>query len=236
MIDLRRELTETWRVATRAPSKSGGRMIMFMSAMSGEGTSSVAASFAMLAAQRARKGVWLMDLNLMKGRLFTAFDNGGEFVDVFGRVGPAHNAELSDGSFFSISPPPPPPPPGAKKDAGLFVMHRVGESKLLVSRFRKERMEQGQRVRVKMDTNYWKAVSEIADWVIVDAPSLEESSAGLAVCSQMDATAIVVRADKTPATEVSKLGQEIEGHGGTCMGIVLNGTRADARLADEISG
>lgn len=236
MIDLRKELTETWRVATRAPIENGGRTIMFMSAMSGEGTSSVAASFAMLAAQRARKGVWLVDLNLMNGRLFKSFDRGGEFSDTFGAVGPAHNAEMSGASFFSISPPPPPPPPGQKKDASLFVMHRVGDSKLLVSRFRKERLENNSRVRVKTGAEYWKAVREIADWVIVDAPSLEESPAGLAICSQMDATAIVVRADKTPATQVSKIGQEIEGHGGTCMGIVLNGTRADARLADEISG
>ncbi|MFC7290160.1 sugar kinase [Hirschia litorea] len=236
MIDLRKDLTETWRVATKAPSKSGGRTIMFMSAMAGEGTSSVAASFAMLAAQRARKGVWLVDLNLMNGTLFKAFDRGGEFSDSFGRIGPAHNAELDNSAFFSISPPPPPPPPGQKGNSGLFVVHRVGDSKLLVSRFRKERLDTGQRVRVKTGADYWKAVREIADWVIVDAPPLASSSAGLAVCSQMDATALVVRADKTPATQVSKLGQEIEGHGGTCMGIVLNATRADARLADELSG
>ncbi len=236
MKDLRKDLTETWRVATRAPVENGGRTIMFMSAMAGEGTSSVAASFAMLAAQRARKGVWLIDLNLMDGRLFNAFDRGGDFVDSFGQVGPAHNAEMSGASFFSISPPPPPPPPGKKNDAGLFVMHRVADTKLLVSRFRKERLESSARVRVKTGADYWKAVREIADWVIIDAPALETSSAGLAICSQMDATALVVRADKTPATQVSKLGQEIEGHGGTCMGIVLNATKADARLADEISG
>ena len=236
MKDLRKDLTETWRVATRAPVDSGGRMIMFMSALEREGTSSVAASFAMLAAQRARKGVWLVDLNLMGGRLFKAFDRGGEFVDTFGQVGPAHNAETSGSSFFSISPPPPPPPAGQKKDAGLFVMHRVGDTKLLVSRFRKERLETTARVRIKSGEDYWKAVREIADWVIVDAPALETSPAGLAVCSQMDATALVVRADKTPATQVSRLGQEIEGHGGTCMGVVLNATKFDARIADEISG
>lgn len=235
LTDLRADLTETWRVATKAPSRAGGRMIMFMSALSGEGTSSVAASFAMLAAQRARKGVWLVDLDLTNGRLFKAFEKNGEFAETFGTLGPAHTAELGNSSFFSISPPSPPPAPG-EKPVSMFAVHRVGDSKLLVSHFRKERLEPNQRVKVKTGAEYWKAVREIADWIIVDAPALETSSAGLAVCSQMDATAIVVRADKTPATKVSQLGQEIEGHSGTCMGIVLNGMQKDARLADEISG
>jgi Mrp family chromosome partitioning ATPase len=233
--DLRAELNETWRVATKAPSLDGGRMIMFMSALAGEGTSSVATSFAMLAAERARKGVWLVDLDLNNGRLFRAFDRDGEFENKFGPLGPAHRAELGESSFFTISPPPPPPSSG-EKPPSMFAVHRVGDSKLLVSHFRHELLDTNQTVKIRPGADYWKSVREIADWVIVDAPALETSSAGLALCSQMDATALVVRADQTPAVEVSRLGQEIEGHSGTCMGIVLNGIRGDARLADEISG
>lgn len=234
MQDLRGELTETWRVATQAPQTNGARAIMFMSARTGEGTSSVAASFAMLAASRARRGVWLIDLDLMQNLQYAAFENG-PFTRVLGRAGRPHNADLGAASFYSVTPP---SAESRKSGAnpGMMVVHRVGNSKLLVSRFRKERLEANQQVRIKTGADYWKAVRGIADWIIVDAPALEESSAGLAVCSQMDATALVVRADRTAAQDVSRLGQEIEGHGGTCLGMVLNDMRSDARMVDQLVG
>ncbi len=237
MIDLRKQLAETWRVATRAPSKAdGGRAIMFMSANEGEGVSSAAASFAMLAAQRARRGVWLVELDFMNGRLFKAFEPGGAYADIAGTVGGAHNADLGKASIYSVAPEKPKSDDAEDGAQSMLSVHRVGDSKLLVSRFRKEKLGHGQQVKIKTGADYWKAVRGIADWIVVDAPALSKSSAGLAVCSQMDATALVVQADKTPASDVSMLGQEIEGHGGVCMGMMLNKMGYDAVFADQFSG
>ena len=64
MLDLRQDLSGLWQAATRVTPRSGGRALMFISAREGEGTSSVAASFALMAAARAARMSWLVDLDL----------------------------------------------------------------------------------------------------------------------------------------------------------------------------
>ncbi len=233
MLDLRPDLNPTWRAFNRLPTKGGGRAVMFVSACSGEGTSSVSASFAMLAAQRSQRAVWLIDLDLTGNIQFTAFSKG-PFSGVLGGLGRAHNADLGDKSFYTLH-----PSNADEQDKSapqLFNVYRVGDSRLLVSRFRTDRLAVGQQVKIRTGAAYWKHIRTIADWIIVDAPALEQSGAALAVCSQMDATSLVVRADKTPTGLVSRAGQEIEGHGGQCFGMVMNQVRADARFADQFAG
>ena len=228
MMDLRSDIDDTWRAMSRLPSRGGGRVLMFMAARAGEGVSSIAASFAALAAQRSSRGVWLIDLDLMGNLQFRRF-NQGPFARSFGPLGRAFSADLGKISFYSLS------PPSSQPNPNYLVVHRAGESRLLVSRFRTEELSVGQQVRIRTGAGYWRKVREIADWVIVDAPSLERSGAGLAICSQMDASIMVLRADSTPVEEASRLAREIEGHGGVCAGLVMNQVRADARFVDQFS-
>lgn len=236
MIDLQRELSQTWRAASQlSPENGGGRAIMFMSAREDAGTSSVAASFAMLAAKRSKRAVWLVDLDLNRNSQFEAFDKGA-FSKQLGRLGKPHKADLGEASFFSISSNNPDKPVvQTDADASYFCVHRAGQSNLLVSRFRNDILADDQKVKIKTGAEYWRAVRGVADWIVVDAPSLETSSAGLAVCSQMDASALVVRADKTTVNDAGVLANEVEGHGGVCLGVVMNDVRADARFADQFS-
>ena len=76
---------------------------MFVAARSGEGVSSIAASFALIAAESARKPVWLLDLDLKRNAAFNAFAVG-EFAHAFGGVGPPYSAALKTQPFFSIEP------------------------------------------------------------------------------------------------------------------------------------
>ena len=77
MRDLREDLDPIWRSAMRLGGASdGARIMMFTSALGGEGVSSMAASFACLAARRSEKPVWLVELDFRGNPQFTAFKKG----------------------------------------------------------------------------------------------------------------------------------------------------------------
>ena len=231
MIDLRQDLASTWRTMSRMPSQGGARTVMFLSSHRGVGVSSVAASFAALAANRSTRSVWLFDLDLMSNAQHRAF-SGGQWRALMGALGPAHSAELGEASMYSLSS----VDDQVAQNKQLLTVHRAGRSRLLVTRFRHEKLLPGQQVRVRTGAEYWRQLRGIADWVIIDAPPLEESGAGLAVCSQVDAVVPVIRADYTPAHVAARVKREIESHGGNCVGVVLNAMRPDARFVDQLTG
>ncbi len=230
MRDLRADLKELYRSLSQTSSTDGGRTVMFMASRSGEGTSSIATAFALLAAEQARKPVWLIDLDLKRNHLFNSFAVG-PFAEAFGGVGPPYSASLKSQPFFSVEP----EAPEAAQGLGLFTAHRVGETRLMVTQFDASRLEAGQGIRIKTQPAYWQAVRAATDWAVVDAPALELASAGLAITSQMDKTVIVVNADDTSPNDVETLRREIESHGGRVAGVVLNREKPDARFADRIS-
>jgi Mrp family chromosome partitioning ATPase len=230
MKDLRADLQELYRSLAKLPAADGGRSVMFMSARSGEGVSSIASSFALIAAEYASKPVWLVDLDLKRNYLFSSFAVG-PFAEAFGGVGPPYSAILGTQPFFSIE-------PGDDRERaglGLFTAHRVGETRLMVSQFDASRLKPGQSVRIRTRPLYWKALRSATDWAVVDAPARELASAGLAVASQMDRVVIVVRADGTSSGEVEALRREIEAHGGRVGGVVLNRTKRGARMIDRLA-
>jgi Mrp family chromosome partitioning ATPase len=230
MKDLRPDLGDLYRAMAQTPGTEGGRTVMFMSARSGEGASSVAASFALLAAEQARRAVWLIDVDLKRNHVFNTFAVG-PFAEAHGGVGPPYSAALKTQPFFSIEP----EDPEAAAGVGLFTAHRVGESRLMVTQFDKARLKPNQAIRIRTQPAYWQAVRAATDWAVVDAPALELAGAGLAIASQMDRVVIVVRADETTPADVDAVRREIEAHGGNVAGVVLNRRRGDARVADRFA-
>jgi hypothetical protein len=229
MKDLRSDLADLHRALSQTPATEGGRSVMFMSARPGEGVSSIAVSFALMAAQSARKPVWLVDLDLKRNHLFNTFALG-PFADAFGGVGPPYSASLKTQPFFTIEP----EDPEASAGLGLFTAHRVGETRLMVTQFDASRLKTGHAVRIRTQPAYWQAVRAQTDWAVVDAPALERAGAGLAIASQMDRVVIVVRADDTTPGEVEAVRREIEAHGGKIGGVVLNREKKDARFIDRM--
>jgi Mrp family chromosome partitioning ATPase len=230
MKDLRTDLSGLFNQVSQAPSADGGRSIMFVSARSGEGVSSVAASFALIAAGHVRKPVWLVDLDLKRNQLFNAFAVG-VFAEAFGGVGPPYSAALKTRPFFSIEP----EDPEATAGLGLFTAHRVGQLRLMVTQFDAARVKPGHAIRIRSQPQYWQAARAVADWTVVDSPALELAGAGLAIASQVDSTIIVVRADATSPAEVDTVRREIENHGGRVGGVILNRVKRDARFFDRFS-
>lgn len=230
MKDLRADLRELHRSLAQSPAAEGGRSVMFISARTGEGASSVAASFALLAAEQARKAVWLVDLDLKRNGMFNAFAVG-PFARAFGGVGPPYSAALKTQPFFTVEP----EDPATSEGLGLFTAHRVGDTRLMVTQFDSTRLKPTQSVRIRTQPTYWQTVRSVTDWAVIDAPALELAGAGLAIASQVDRTVIVVRADQTTPADVDALRREIEAHGGKVGGVVLNRQKGDARVADRFA-
>ena len=230
MRDLRSDLGDLYRALAQTPGVEGGRSVMFMAARSGEGVSSVAASFALLAAQHARRAVWLVDVDLKRNHQFNTFAVG-PFAQAFGGVGPPYSAALKTQPFFTVEP----EDAEANAGLGLFTAHRVGDSRLMVTQFDKSRLRTNQAIRIRTQPAYWQAVRAATDWAVVDAPALELAGAGLAIASQMDRVVIVVRADETTPADVDAVRSEIEAHGGNVAGVVLNRRKGDARVADRFA-
>jgi Mrp family chromosome partitioning ATPase len=206
-------------------------MVMFMSARSGEGASSVAASFALLAAEQARRAVWLIDVDLKRNHLFNTFAVG-PFADAFGGVGPPYSAALKTQPFFSVEPE---DPEAAARPWSLHGPSRW-RNPAHGHAVRQGAAQAGQSIRIKTQPAYWQAVRAATDWAVVDAPALELAGAGLAIASQMDRVVIVVKALTTQRRRMSMpLGARVEAHGGRVAGVVLNREKPDARFADRIS-
>jgi hypothetical protein len=101
MVDLTSEMAALW-AALGPGSARRGRVIQFVAAASGEGTSTVAREFARLAAVRARKPVWLIDGDL---RQPSQLEAASAEPERFGQLGDPVFASPDDSAFFSVNPP-----------------------------------------------------------------------------------------------------------------------------------
>ncbi len=230
MRDLRSDLGTVWRTASRLTASGGaGRAVMFIAARDGEGVTSLAASFALLAGRQAEKPAWLVDLDLRRNPAFEAFETG--FADRIGRPGRAFDASLRQEPIYSVV-----PRIAGKAEGKLLTAHEIDGANLLVTRFRNERLQPGQRVHIRTAPDWWRALRKLTDWIVVDAPSLQRSPAGLAMAGQMDGVVLVVEADRTSTEDVLSARREIEAHDGEIIGVVMNRVRADARFADRFGG
>lgn len=232
MRDMRPDLGNLWRQSARLTSPSGGRAVMFIAARTGEGTTSMAASFALIAAKRARRMAWLVDLDLRRNNCLKAFQAG--FAAGVGRPGRPYDASLGAPPIYSITPQTIAVAGNDNAPEKLLTVHQVEGERLMVTRFRNDRLRPGQRVAIRTQPRWWTALRSAADWIIVDAPALERSGAGLAIASQMDGVVLVVRAEETTAEDVMALKREVEAHGGSIVGVAMNAARGDARFADKL--
>ena len=220
MIDLTSEMAALWAALGPAPAR-GGRMVLFVSALSGEGTSTVAREYARLAAVRARRPVWLIDADLDQPSQLEAVARA---PDRFGRLGKAALASPDGSCFFDVHPPLRAKDGRAVRPARLLTARACLGGRLWVSRFAAETLKVGQRVEASPDPSYWTALRPHAETVVVDCPAAERSDAALTLAPLADAVVLVVAAESTEASEASALSQEVSAVGGRVAGVVLNRT------------
>lgn len=233
MRDVREDLSDLWRASGHLSRAKGGRAIMFLSASGGEGTSSIAASFALMTADRAQRTTWLVDLDIYENQQIRAFQNG--FASNAGFPGRAYDASLDMVPFYDVI--------GAGKKVGtadaragkLLAAHQISGTRLLVTRFRHERILSGTKVKFTNRGEWWTKLKRSADWIIVDAPALETSKESLKIVRNMDGVVVVVRSDATSVEDVQTLKSEVEQAGGHVLGIVMNQVSGDSLIADRLA-
>ena len=223
MIDLSREM-EALAVRLGPPRGAVAKIVMFAAATSGEGTSTVAREFASRAARSARRGVWLVELDLMAGEQHAAI---AAEPRRYGGLGSAVRASPDGAVFFAVDPKTVDPQGRPWPDDRYLAAHGVGDARFWVTRFRREALAPGQGVRLLAEGDYWRALRAHADWVVIDAPSADRSDAALAVAPHADDTVLVVSGDARDGGAASALREAVAQAGGRCPGFVFNRARRE---------
>ena len=167
MVDLASEMAQLW-TSLGAPIPGHGRVLSFVAASQGEGASTIAREFASFAAERVKRNVWLVDLDVPGSAQMRAFVEEQDRYGVLGREA----AGSPDGStFFTVQPPMRgadgrPWPPGR-----YLAAQQLAKRRLWVTRFRRELLRQGQSVQVTAGGPYWSALRQHSDLVVVDCPA-----------------------------------------------------------------
>jgi Mrp family chromosome partitioning ATPase len=218
MVDLTAEMADLW-AALGPPTPGRGRVLQFVSARTGEGTSTVAREFARLAAVRARRPAWLIDADVYDQSQLSAV---GMEPARFGPV-QGHASASPDGSaFFTIHPPLKNREGKPLPDSHLLHARAVLGGRLWVTRLRNEALHVAQRAQFLASPRYWDAMRRHADYVIVDSPAADRSDAAIALAPYMDATVMVVAADEKSVVEPAELRVALEGAEGQVAGMVFN--------------
>jgi Mrp family chromosome partitioning ATPase len=218
MVDLTPEMAQLWTsLGPWIPGRC--RIVQFVSANRGEGTSTISREFARIAADRSRRAVWLIDLDLANQGQHAAISAEAER---FGGVGLEAPASPNYSMFFTIQPPVMGPDRRPWPDSRYLAAHQVGGKNLWVTRFRKELLRGGQQPHFAPSDAYWTAMRLHADVVVLDAPSADRSTVALAMAPHADTTVIVVAADEGEVKRTADLRDGIVGAGGRCAGIVFN--------------
>lgn len=224
MVNLTAEMAQLW--SSLAASKPGqGRVVQFVAATRGEGTSTISREFARFAAGRCKRPVWLVDLDLLAGPQHAAIAADPK---QFGELGPAAAATPNGKVFFSVQPPTLDGRGRPLPDAGFLCAHQVGTTGLWITRFRRELLKPGQRPLPVASHDYWSALRRHADLVVVDSPAAERSSAAMLIAPVVDATVLVVAAEGEDTRAPAALRDAIEQAGGRCAGLVFNRARVKA--------
>ncbi len=222
MVDLTSEMAA---LAERLgpPPGAAARVVQFVAPQAGAGVSTVAREFARRVAASARRGVWLVELDLMKGEQHDHFATDRE---TYGRIGEPARASPNEAMFFTITPKIKGADGQAWSDVRYLAAHTVGASRLWVTRFRREALRPGQIAQILCEPDYWDTLRPHADYVVIDAPSADRSATALAVAPFVDANVLVVPAGDRDASAATALRDNITAAGGKCAGVVL--TRAPA--------
>lgn len=173
------------------------RMVAFIAARAGEGSTTVALNYASLLARESGRKVLILDTSPSVSKLY------GEkaMSDRVGIIDAAINSQPVEMAFCEIEP------------------------KLYVARWARDKNNRVYAERVIRSEEFWKRLFSEFNTVVVDSPSLQSSFEGVALANKADATVMVVEAEATPAPVVQKLRSTLESAGVKIAGVVLNKRR-----------
>lgn len=190
--------------------------VQFVAANRGDGTSSIARDFALIAAQRAHERVLLMDLGIPANSQL-------RWAESRGRVqGPAEIAPVEFGLPVEQS-------RDALGDAQVMStwvrFHRLRGASLFVSERYESPYDPGAGGEPASMSDFWDKLRQEFQLVVVDTLAASESFDPVMLSNQMDAVILVVSAEATRAPVAQNLRDRIAEVGGPIVGVVLNRRR-----------
>jgi hypothetical protein len=218
MVDLSAEMAELHARLSAVPG-GPGRVLQFVSAEPGEGVSTVAREFSRFAAGGARRGVWLVELDLYKGEHYDAI---AADPARYGPLGAPTRASPNQTCFFAVEPKLQGVDGRPWPDVRYLDAYPVGDKRWWITRFRREALKPGQDVRILNVPGYWNTLRAHADYVVIDAPAASRSPAAAALAPLVDATVLVVSGDRREMAAVQRLKAELGEGGGRVAGLVFN--------------
>lgn len=219
MLNLHNEMSRLFFVLDIPFSSERTITIQFMSPSAGNGSSSIAREFALVAAQQLPKDVLLLDLNISGLSQFDDMrqDKTGRF-DSLTKI-ENHNIDLQSiwqcEDKYQIL-----------KDQELELeLFQVGMDQLHVNKNTFLNQAVSADVKLKNDGKFWAALNQQYKLVIVDSPPLASSFDGLVSSRYVDSTLVVISAEKTRRPVAKNLCDRIVDSGGHVAGVILNKRR-----------
>lgn len=215
------DLTQALNHLMDIPRGDGrGRMILFMAAENGSGTSHVVRELSRLAVAVGKR-VLLAQLDLSKGDQYLSFANPVSQAAGGALSGP-YQAEQNGQSFWKVT-------PAAVGESGQNPMklYRVGTYGPDLTYFDWTLVRPGQNVFIVQGREYWSSVRDIYDLIFVDAPAADVSEAGLTVAPEADGTVIIAPLNRGSGS--GALADRIKKAQAHCVGTILNAPNEIAR-------
>lgn len=173
------------------------KKITFISARPQEGTSSIARKFAEGMAEETQRKVLLIDAGPLDRERF-----------ILDGINPATGIA---GSYTD----------GGKPSEAI---HKI-DYNLYLGRWQGENDSRNAGGKVLYDTEFWQSLQRDYPFIIIDAPSLQSSSEGIALAVTADATVLVIEAETTRQPVVENLHHILESAGAKVIGTVMNRRR-----------
>lgn len=182
---------------TLSPQTRAMRIITFIAARPGEGTSTIARDYASLLAAEGSQKVLLIDAGPLAPERFRAY--GPDSPD--GMVDAMIDGHLADQAIHPSS-------------TNVSVGHWIARTE-----------NRGLAAKVVADPKFWQPLLASFDTIVIDAPSLQSSFDGVMLAAKADATVLVVEAETTPQPVVMNLRDTLASSGATLAGVVMNKRR-----------
>lgn len=224
MISLFDEMVRLYSILNPPMSDGTGRLVQFMSAHPGEGTSTIAREFAKVAVLHSQQNVLLLDLNSAEPSQYGFFETASRDGET-GLLSEPLDCGVDPDSLWRRTSDVRAHDRSNMPRESLMSFHRVGTSKLLVSRFNAAALEHGESAQVTNQPGFWEGLRRSIDLTIVDSPAASEAYDGVAVSGVTDAVVLVVEAETTRVPVIQDLRDRIATRGGNLVGVVFNKRR-----------
>jgi len=189
--------------------------VQFVAANAGDGTSSIARDFALVAAMRAHDRVLMLDLAMPLNDQIRHLTGRGLIEGETG-IGPVELGLPVEGRAGT----------GGGNGGGTqhtwLKFHRVRASSLYVS---EQQQTAGGGDEPPGMAQFWERMRQEFELVVVDSPALSDSFDPVMIANQMDAVILVINAEATRSPVARNLRDRLMEVGGPVIGCVLNRRR-----------